>query len=405
MRMNLQDLILNPGRNCLSDLNSERMKDPVKILVVAINGYGHYYLKTLLEETDCEEAVLVGVVDPEAERSKYIHAFREFGIPVCSRMNDFYLAGGRADLAVIASPPHFHAPQSILALHHGTNVLCEKPVSSLLSDAESLIEKSRKTGKFVMIGYQWSYSEGIQSLKRDILSDRFGKPLRMKSLCLWPRDTAYFKRNNWAYKKTDPDGNIVNDNLFNNAMSHFIHNMLFLFGDSMDSSADFSEPEAWIARANPVETYDTGGLRLMTKSGVELLFLGSHATEKTVDPCFRIEFEKGFIELKPGDKSIICKMKGENELFYPSPDSDHQFKKLFTAIKNVKKSGNTICPPEAALPQLKLTSAVDEFCRKIFEFPESGIEKTQTRLFVKGLDDLMMECYRNFTIISDKTIN
>ena len=39
------------------------MKEPVKVLMVAINGYGHYYLKTMLEETDCEDAVLVGVGD------------------------------------------------------------------------------------------------------------------------------------------------------------------------------------------------------------------------------------------------------------------------------------------------------------------------------------------------------
>jgi predicted dehydrogenase len=118
------------------------MKGPVKVLMVAINGYGHYYLKTLLEQTDCEKAVLAGVVDPEADRSPYFRAFTEFGIPVCGRMNDFYLGGGKADLAVIVSPPHFHVPQSILALHHGTNVLCDKPIGPLVSDVESLIPES-----------------------------------------------------------------------------------------------------------------------------------------------------------------------------------------------------------------------------------------------------------------------
>jgi predicted dehydrogenase len=377
------------------------MKDPVKVLVVAINGYGHYYLKTLLEETDCEKAVLVGVVDPDAEKSKYYQAFREFGIPVCKRMNDFFLSGGKADLSIIASPPHFHVAQSILALHHGSNVLCEKPVSGLLSDAELLIEKSRKTGKFVMIGYQWSYSEGIQSLKKDILSGRYGKPLRMKSLCLWPRDHAYFARNNWAYRKSDPDGNVVNDNLFNNAMSHFIHNMFFLMGDSMDSSDDIDKYEARLARAYSVETYDTGTFMAKTRSGVDLLFIGSHAAETTVDPCFRIEFEKGYIELKPGADRIIVKMKSEPEFSYPSPDSDHQFKKLFAAIDNVLKPGNAFCPVEAAISQLRLTSAIESAGTKIFEFPGSSITKTETGIFVNGLDNTLTECYRNFCLLPD----
>ena len=375
------------------------MKGPVKVLIVAINGYGHYYLKTLLEETDCEKAVLAGVVDPEAERSPYFKALGESGIPICNSMNDFYLSGGKADLAVISSPPHFHVPQSILALDHGTNVLCEKPIGALVSEAESLIEKRDKTGKFVMIGYQWSYSEGIQSLKKDILSGLFGKPLRMKSLCLWPRDFAYFARNNWAYRKTDQNGNIVMDNIFQNAVSHFIHNTFFLFGDTMESSAEAVDIEAHISKAYPVETYDTGVFRAFTKSGIELLFFGSHVPEKRVDPCFRIEFEKGFVELKPGADKIIAGIPGKRDFSYPSPDSGHQFRKLFMAIENVKKPDNIICPPEAALSQTRLSNAVEKLCGEAYKIPDEQIVRTKERLFVKGLDDLFLSGYRDFKLV------
>lgn len=375
------------------------MKDPVKVLVVAINGYGHFYLKTLLEETDCDNAVLVGVVDPQAERSKYYSAFKEFGIPVCSRMNDFYLSGGKADLAVISSPPHFHVPQSILALHHGTNVLCEKPIGSMLSEAESLIEKRNRSGKFVMIGYQWSYSEGIQALKNDILSGRFGKPLRMKSLCMWPRDFAYFERNNWAYRKTDGEGNIVNDNLFNNAMSHFIHNMFFLFGSEMETSAGVEDIEVQIAKAYPVETYDTGIVRAFTGSGVELMFFGSHVSEKRIDPCFRIDFEKGFVELKSGADKIIAKTLDKNEFHYPSPDSDHQFKKLFVAIENVRTPKKIICSPDAALTHNRLVNEVNRLCPDAKIFPENIIKRTHERIFVEKLDDLLLSGYKDFRMV------
>lgn len=380
------------------------MKEPVKVLVVAINGYGHYYLKALLEETDCEDAVLVGVIDPEAEKSKYYPAFKEFGIPVFSRMNDFYLAGGKADLAVISSPPHYHVAQSILALHHATNVLCEKPVCAQLSEAQSLIEKRNKSKKFVLIGYQWSYSEGIQLLKLDIISGRFGKPLRMKSLCLWPRDFAYFARNSWAYKKSDPGGNIVLDSLFHNAMSHFIHNMFFLMGKSMNSSAEAVRVDARVFRAYPVETYDTGVVKIVTDTGVELMFFGSHAAETKVDPCFRIEFEKGFVELKPGADKIIAKSLDKQEFSYPSPDSDHQFKKLFVAIRNVVDPVNIICPPEAALPQIKLINEIEQSNGEARYFSEKSIVRTDSRLFVKDLDDLLLTCYKEFKMPDNQSL-
>jgi len=315
-------------------------------------------------------------------------------------MNDFYLSGGKADLAVISSPPHFHVPQSILALHHGTNVLCEKPIGALISDAESLIQARNKSGKFVMIGYQWSYSEGIQLLKKDILEGRFGKPIRMKSLCLWPRDFAYFARNNWAYRKKDPDGNLVMDNIFQNAVSHFIHNMFFLLGDSMESSAEAIEIEAHISRAYPVETYDTGAFRAFTKSGTELLFFGSHVPEKRVDPCFRIEFEKGFVELNSGSDRIVAEISGKEVFSYPSPEADNQFKKLFYAIDNVNKPMKIICPPEAALSQTKLANAVEKLYDDAPKINDEQIEKTNERLFVKGLDDLFLSGYRDFKLVS-----
>lgn len=380
------------------------MNDPVKVLMVGINGYGHYYLKTFLEETDCDNAVLAGVVDPEAARSKYYDAFNEFGIPVYTRMNDFYLSGGKADLAVISSPPHFHSSQSILALHNNTNVLCEKPLCSQITDAEEIIRKRDKSGRFVMVGYQWSYSEGIQSLKKDILAGIYGKPLRIKSLCLWPRDYSYFNRNEWAYRNTDPAGNVVRDNLFNNAMAHFIHNMLFLLGGTQDSSASAKNVKSLLYKAYPVETYDTGAFCAQTDSGVDLLFLGSHAASRNMDPCFRIEFERGFAELKSGSGKIIGKTLDKLELSYPSPDSDHQFKKLFNAIRNVVQPGSFMCSPEAALAHVKLVDMVERQTGSIGIFSEGQLCKSDKRLYVKGLDDFLLSSYRNFRMPADLEI-
>ncbi|MFN8242231.1 MAG: Gfo/Idh/MocA family oxidoreductase [Bacteroidales bacterium] len=370
--------------------------DPVKVLIVAVNGYGHYYLRTLLKDIDCSKAMLAGVVDPAAEKSEYHRFFIDSGIPVADRISDFYLGGGKADLAVISSPPQYHIAQSMTALHNGTNVLCEKPLSGCLADVPGLIAKSSGTGRFVMVGFQWSYSDGIQRLKHDILDGRFGKPLRMKSLCLWPRDLAYFKRNSWAYTKVDPDGHMVNDNIFNNATSHFIHNMFYLLGEEPERSASATPGEVLLARANDVETYDTGAFTAVTNSGAELLFLASHATEKRVDPCFRIEFEKGFAELKPGAATITVRLIDNSTVTYPSPDSDHQFRKLFMAIDNVHEPFELVCPPEAVIPQMELVEAVDKMVPVPRSFSKDQIVNTGERVFVSKLDDIFLSSYRDF---------
>ena len=168
----------------------------------------------------------------------------------------------------------------------------------------------------------------------------------------------------------------------------------------MESSAEAIEIEAHISRAYPVETYDTGAFRAFTKSGTELLFFGSHVPEKRVDPCFRIEFEKGFVELNSGSDRIVAEISGKEVFSYPSPEADNQFKKLFYAIDNVNKPMKIICPPEAALSQTKLANAVEKLYDDAPKINDEQIEKTNERLFVKGLDDLFLSGYRDFKLVS-----
>ena len=115
---------------------------PVDVLVVAIGGYGYYYLQTLLEQVPPESARLVGIVDPEARQSRAWDQVCRLGLPVCPTMEAFYGAGGRADLAVIVSPIQWHVPQSIVALQNGSNVLCDKPLGGSLQEAAALIRTS-----------------------------------------------------------------------------------------------------------------------------------------------------------------------------------------------------------------------------------------------------------------------
>jgi len=75
-------------------------------------------------------------------------------------------------------------------------------------------------------------------LKRDLLDGRYGRPLRLATLCAWPRDRAYYRRNSWAGRLRDGDsGAWVLDSPANNAMAHFLHNALFLLGPAMTHSA------------------------------------------------------------------------------------------------------------------------------------------------------------------------
>ena len=119
---------------------------PVSVLMVAIGGYGFHYLKTLLEELPPARCRLAGVVDPRAEQSMLWPVVSHLGVPVHASVEAFYGEGHRADLAVISSPIHWHVPQSLVALAHGSTVLCDKPLGATIQEAQELIQARDRSG-------------------------------------------------------------------------------------------------------------------------------------------------------------------------------------------------------------------------------------------------------------------
>ena len=53
--------------------------------------------------------------------------------------------------------------------------LKDYPMALTVKEAAAMQEASKKTGKFLCIGYQLNYRRDVQALKRDILLGRFGK--------------------------------------------------------------------------------------------------------------------------------------------------------------------------------------------------------------------------------------
>ena len=180
------------------------------------------------------------------------------------------------------------------------------------------------------IGYQWSYSEGILALKRDIQAGRFGAPVRLKAICLWPRPRSYYRRNAWAGKLRDEaTGRWILDSPLNNALAHFLHNLLYLLGPTTESSAALARVTAEACRANPIESYDTAACRACTPDGVELLFYGSHASRDSWGPRFDLEFEEARVSCEAATEghdagAIVVEAGGQQVATYASPDADGQ---------------------------------------------------------------------------------
>lgn len=347
------------------------MTKNVSVVIVALGGYGLVYLEGLLDHPRDTDFTIVGGVDPEPERCTRLGELRSMGVPVYGSMEEFY-AVHQADLAIISSPIHLHCEQTCLALSKGSNVLCEKPLGATVQEGAEMIRARDAAGRFVSIGYQWSFTETIQGLKRDIRAGLFGAPVRLKTVALWPRDESYYRRNNWAGAQRDAQGRWILDSPANNALAHYLHNMLYVLGDRVDTSARPKRVVAELYRANEIENFDTFATRLYTEHGVEILFYGSHAVEEEVGPRIIYEFEEATVTYNGWHTEFVARWHDGREKSYGAPDA-HYLEKMWQAILGVRTGAAPFCGIEAALGHTLAINGMHESVPEIVDLPKEMV--------------------------------
>ena len=374
------------------------MTDQTTVVLVGIGGYGELYLSALLDEPQEMSCHIMGAVDPEPKRCSRLAQLESLGVPIHSTLDEFYKQSS-ADLAVISSPIQLHADHTCSALAHGSHVLVEKPAAAITADVDRMIDARDQAGLCVAVGFQWSFSRSILELKRDIMAGRFGKPLAGRCLTLWPRTTSYYQRNNWAGKKRDANGRWILDSPASNAMAHFLHSLLFLLGEQLDSSANPISISARLARANDIETFDTIAAQLTVMDGVDLLFLASHATgeHEAIEPKFKLEFADAVVDF-PGEDAPITAHLGDGAVIeYESPNATPQSQKLWYCVNAISGTAKIPCGLETARAHTQCVEEIEHFELEVLEFRDRLIrhQETSTGLlhWVPGLATALERAY------------
>lgn len=379
----------------------------MKIVMIAVGGYGSTYVRKLVPMHKSGEHEIVGVVDPFFDKAPLADELRSIGVPVYNDLKTFF-QNHTAELATIASPIHLHAPQTIECLENGCHVMCEKPVSSTYEEALEMLRCSEKNNRQVAIGYQWTHAETVHKIKSDILSGKFGKAKLFKGLVLWPRTSKYYGRNNWAGALKDPKGNWVYDSPFNNATSHYINLMYYLLGDEMWSSSRSASIKAELYRANPIENFDTGVMRAKTKNGVDLLYLASHCIEKINGPIFDFEFEKARIVYNTESNGFLAKFNDGSSKLYASTPPENCYK-LDLFIDYILRGEKHISGIEAALGQSECIKGVQLSQENIVDFPEELLRKSgpadDELTFVEGLAAQLQTCFEQGKMPSEMGVS
>jgi predicted dehydrogenase len=370
--------------------------EKVSVALVSTGGYAfNFYGTRLIQKHKNLQINFVGGVSRSPKNVN--QAYKDAGIPIYSSLEELYEAD-RAELVIASGPIHKHAPVTCLALEKGSNVLCEKPLAATIQEAKRMVEAEEKSGRFVAVGYQWSFSDAVQKLKKDIINGLLGEPVLLKMILLWPRALSYYNRNDWAGKKKSPEGEWILDSPVQNATAHYLHNMLYLLGGTRETSARLTEVEAELYRANRIENYDAAALRCSTEKGVEIFYYSAHCVPENKGIILEYEFENAIVEYNTiHENSFTAGFRDGRVKNYGNPGDDDA-NKLRDSLRAVRTKETVACGIHASTPHLLCVNGAQE-SSKIKTFPGEMIRTSKHNdselVWVKGLSKALMNSYEN----------
>ena len=210
----------------------------------ALVGSGHraqMYVDAILG-AHSDVAELVALSDPNPTRIDYYAArMRAAGAAEPSRWHpddlERMVAEASVDRVIVTSPDVTHADLIVRALEAGVDVVVEKPLTIDADGCRAIVEAAERTGRSVVVTFNYRYSPRNSALKQLISSGAIG---RVTSVTFeWVLDTAhgadYFRR--WHREKANSGGLLVHK-----ASHHF---------DLVN----------WWIDATPTRVFASGGLR------------------------------------------------------------------------------------------------------------------------------------------------
>ncbi|MCW1734757.1 Gfo/Idh/MocA family protein [Anaerorudis cellulosivorans] len=176
----------------LVDINKKIIgaNDRVRTGFIGVGNRGTQLLHLFMEQPDCEIAALCDVYKPYLTRDyskvdpRYIKAMPrqipKMGEKFPSKVTlyDDYrklLDDKSIDAVCIATPDHWHALQTIDAIHAGKDVYVEKPLSKTIDEGRKMVNAGKNSKQVVTVGLNRRGAPTFQKLAKEIPAGKIGK--------------------------------------------------------------------------------------------------------------------------------------------------------------------------------------------------------------------------------------
>ena len=140
----------------------------------AIAGYGHHAQFRLLPAfAKCEAAQLTGLWRRDVEKGRQIASANS--IRAFESLEEL-CASPVVDAVFITSPDALHLDHAQAAFAHGKAVLCEKPLTSTVADAETMLAAAESAGVLFGVAHHYRWAQSIQHIRERVAAGDIGTP-------------------------------------------------------------------------------------------------------------------------------------------------------------------------------------------------------------------------------------
>lgn len=191
----------------------------------AILGYGNHAAFRLMPSfAKCEASKLTGLWRRDMEKGGAAAA--EYGIRAFSSAEEL-CASPEVDAVFITSPDSVHLHDAELAFAHGKAVLCEKPLTSKVADAETMLLAAERAGTLFGVAHHYRWAHTVHYIRERIQAGDIGVPRTAHAEFNYP---AHLSPRKWIMDPTLAAGGPIGD-----VGVHCIDTLRFLLGADVRS--------------------------------------------------------------------------------------------------------------------------------------------------------------------------
>lgn len=254
-----------------------------KIIRFAVVGCGNIGTRHAEHISNNKRAKLCLVCDLIKERADNLTA--KFGAEAVYDFDE--LLKKDVDVVSICTPSGLHADMSVKALKSGKHVLCEKPMTLNLIDADKVIKAEKESGKKFFLVKQNRYNPPIKHLKDVVYNNKLGRVTLVNCNVYWNRRKEYYSESNWKGTMKLDGGALMTQ------CSHFLDLMIWIGGNVRSVYAKMVN-----LNHDYIETEDTGFITIQFENGcIGSLQYTTCVHDKNIEGSMTVLGTKGSIKV------------------------------------------------------------------------------------------------------------